>query len=338
MRTTRQLRAPKAAHLAAGALILAVPATAVAVSQADAQATPSGSDSLHATLADTHVAYGREVTVRGTAPAADAGERVNLQFEAAGSSTWRPMGSTTIGDGGGFWFDPRLTRSGVLEIVPSSGATAASPHSVSASSSPSSGSASSPTTGEAALVPSAAEPIQVDARLRVSAQSRDVLAGSPVSIRGRLLSGSRGSLVRLMTRRGAGWTTLASTRTGPAGGFDLRYVVPSTGRSWVRVAFAGNQDNGAAWARAGELVGLRQSVVSWYYDGGDTACGFHATYGVASRTLPCGTQVTFVYDGRSVTATVDDRGPYVYTRDYDLNQNTAAALGVSGVATVLSSI
>jgi rare lipoprotein A len=262
---------------------------------------------------------------------------VSLQFESAGSPTWRPMGSTTIGAGGGFSFHPRLTRSGVLEIVPSSGATAASPHNVSATSS-ASGSASSPTTDDAPLAPSAAEPVQVDARLSVSAKSRDVLAGSPVSIRGRLLSGSRGSLVRLMTRRGAGWTTLASTHTGPAGGFDLRYVVPSTGRSWVRVAFAGDQDNGATWAHAGELVGLRQSVVSWYDDGGDTACGFHATYGVASRTLPCGTQVTFVYDGRSVTATVDDRGPYVYSRDYDLNQNTAAALGVSGVATVLSSI
>jgi rare lipoprotein A (peptidoglycan hydrolase) len=35
-----------------------------------------------------------------------------------------------------------------------------------------------------------------------------------------------------------------------------------------------------------------------------------------------------------VTATVDDRGPYVGGRDWDLNQNTAAALGFGGVGTV----
>jgi rare lipoprotein A (peptidoglycan hydrolase) len=78
-------------------------------------------------------------------------------------------------------------------------------------------------------------------------------------------------------------------------------------------------------------------VASWYNDGGSTACGFHARFGVANRTLPCGTKVTIAYHGRSVVATVDDRGPYVGGRDYDLNQNTAGALGMYGVATVLAS-
>ena len=35
-----------------------------------------------------------------------------------------------------------------------------------------------------------------------------------------------------------------------------------------------------------------------------------------------------------MTATVDDRGPYVYSRLWDLNQNVAGALGFSGVDTV----
>ena len=60
--------------------------------------------------------------------------------------------------------------------------------------------------------------------------------------------------------------------------------------------------------------------------------------GVANRTLPCGTHVTFVYGGHQVTAVVDDRGPFVDGRDWDLNQNTAAALGFGGVDTVWSSI
>jgi rare lipoprotein A (peptidoglycan hydrolase) len=60
--------------------------------------------------------------------------------------------------------------------------------------------------------------------------------------------------------------------------------------------------------------------------------------GVANKTLPCGTHVTFSYNGRTVTAVVDDRGPFVDGRDWDLNQNTAAALGFGGVDTVWSSV
>jgi rare lipoprotein A len=82
---------------------------------------------------------------------------------------------------------------------------------------------------------------------------------------------------------------------------------------------------------------LIPAVASWYFDGGSTACGFHARYGIASRTLPCGAHVTLAYGGRAVAATVDDRGPYVYGREYDLNQTTAAALRMLGVATVLAS-
>jgi rare lipoprotein A (peptidoglycan hydrolase) len=37
-----------------------------------------------------------------------------------------------------------------------------------------------------------------------------------------------------------------------------------------------------------------------------------------------------------VNAVVDDRGPFVGGRDWDLNQNTAAALGFQGVGTVWS--
>ena len=86
------------------------------------------------------------------------------------------------------------------------------------------------------------------------------------------------------------------------------------------------------------MTAFAQSVASWYSDAGTTACGFHAFYGVANRSLPCGTRVTFRVGGRSVNAVVDDRGPFVSGRDWDLNQNTAAALGFGGVGVVWSSI
>ncbi len=82
---------------------------------------------------------------------------------------------------------------------------------------------------------------------------------------------------------------------------------------------------------------MRRAVASWYDDAGTTASGWHAFYGLANRSLRFGTRVRVCWplgSRRCVTATVDDRGPYVPGRTFDLNQNLAGALGFSGVATV----
>jgi rare lipoprotein A (peptidoglycan hydrolase) len=75
--------------------------------------------------------------------------------------------------------------------------------------------------------------------------------------------------------------------------------------------------------------------VSWYgpdFYGKRTACGLAMTQsllGVAHRTLPCGTLITFrnPANGRSITLPVVDRGPYVYGRDWDLTGGACLALG-----------
>jgi Lytic transglycolase len=75
--------------------------------------------------------------------------------------------------------------------------------------------------------------------------------------------------------------------------------------------------------------------VSWYgpgFYGKRTACGFALTQslvGVAHRTLPCGTLVTFrnPTNGRVVVAPVVDRGPYVTGRRWDLTAGLCATLG-----------
>lgn len=79
---------------------------------------------------------------------------------------------------------------------------------------------------------------------------------------------------------------------------------------------------------------LSYATASWYDDSGATASGYHAGMGVANKTLPFGTKVLFSYGGRQVTAVVDDRGPFIDGREWDLNQNVAGALGFSGVDTV----
>lgn len=83
--------------------------------------------------------------------------------------------------------------------------------------------------------------------------------------------------------------------------------------------------------------------VSWYSDAGQTASGFHSYYGVAScgssgLCYSFGTKVEFCnyYDrARCQVAVVDDHGPYVGNREWDLNQNTAGAIGFGGLGAVL---
>jgi hypothetical protein len=73
--------------------------------------------------------------------------------------------------------------------------------------------------------------------------------------------------------------------------------------------------------------------ISWYgpgFYGNGTACGQTLTttlMGVAHRSLPCGTMVTFRYKGKTVTVPVVDRGPYVAGRTWDLTKGACVALG-----------
>jgi peptidoglycan lytic transglycosylase len=63
-----------------------------------------------------------------------------------------------------------------------------------------------------------------------------------------------------------------------------------------------------------------------------TACGVRlgrSTQGVAHRTLPCGSLVTFHHRGRFRTVPVIDRGPYARGVAWDLTAATARSLGLS---------
>ena len=72
------------------------------------------------------------------------------------------------------------------------------------------------------------------------------------------------------------------------------------------------------------------SIASVYTDYGlPIACGgvLHVPQlGVANKTLPCGTMVTFRYGGRAIRVPVIDRGPYIAGREWDLTGAAAEAL------------
>jgi Lytic transglycolase len=56
--------------------------------------------------------------------------------------------------------------------------------------------------------------------------------------------------------------------------------------------------------------------------------------GVAHKTLPCGTEVIFVYHGRAIRVPVQDRGPYIPGREWDLSGAAAEALHFPGLGPV----
>ena len=322
MRPDTAMRRWRRSRLGAGALMIAVPCSAAAVVAGQALAAPA-QEPVRITPRSLRVLYGHDVIVRGAAPSADAGHTVVLEFAPAGQSTWRRVSSSTIAGDGGFRLAGALAQSGAVRALDTSTGTQTP--------------LVARVRSDAAAPTSTPVPVNVVARVRLRRRSISVLGGRAIRVSGRLLPALAGRKVTLQGHESGHWHTLTSTRTRAAGRFVLRYLASIAGQEPIRVKFAGDRRNGRSTAPAGRVTVYREAGASWYNDGGNTACGFHAYYGVANRTLPCGTKVAFRFDGRSVTATVDDRGPYVGGRDWDLDQNTASALGFGGVGTVWSS-
>ena len=101
-------------------------------------------------------------------------------------------------------------------------------------------------------------------------------------------------------------------------------------------AGAGISSNGVvdSTTRKALKKSMNKQVASWYgpgFYGNETACGQEftkTTVGVAHKSLPCGTKVTFFAHGNWVTAPVIDRGPFIKGRTWDLSFALAQQLGV----------
>jgi hypothetical protein len=321
MRTKFDVRKLRPAYLL-GVLTFAIPGSAVSLA-----AGPSPIRSApQFKLAASHLAYGENVGISGTTAGSQSGQRLELEYKQS-NEAWRPVAYTTVTAGGRFRFSVRLWRSGLVRVQGAGGTPTEATNQA----------ASTTATGGSSLAASPPREVVVTAGLSVPHRAINVLSGQTANVRGHLLVGVPGRRVQLQRRVGNHWQTLATTSTDRGGRFDLRYVTGNLGAERLRVRFPGDRANASTSAHAGVLTVYQETVASWYEDGGDTACGFHATDGVANKSLPCGTKVRFMLGGRTVVATVDDRGPFVAGRTWDLNQNTAAALGVSGVATLWSS-
>lgn len=316
MRSKLKTRTSRRIYAATFALMLAIPATAVALTvvQTDTQSA------IQAKLDRHHVSYGQPVTVSGSASPARPGQKLTLEYAPAGATHWRTLAWTRVRRNGHFRIAAHLRRTGLVKVQGPA---------------PQAPAPGTPPTATAAE--STAKTVTVAAKFHVTTGTVSQVDGHWTPVSGKLLPAEAGRIVRLEGRTSQGrWRLLTTGRTGRHGGFGLRAKGASAGQQ-LRVRFRGDTLNTPSRKPAGQTMLFHESIASWYYDGGNTACGFHAFYGVANTSLPCGTKVTFRHGGREVTATVDDRGPYVGGRTWDLNQNTAGALGFGGVGPVLAS-
>lgn len=329
MRSKLNLPWMRSVHVTIAITMLAVPASAFALTSSAVSngtaATPPAP--LPVRVSPKHVALGDQIEVAGQAPAVGPGGKVVLEALYGRHSAWQRLSTAVVSRRGTFHFHAHPRHSAMLRAMPAAAGTAT-------------GDPRTIATGPGGVRDVAARrltSVQVAAALRTTRAQRNVLAGDTIQVAGRLLPGRAGRTVALQGHSASGWETLGHARTGGRGGFAVRYTPQETGIARdLRMVFRGDRANARSVGAAGAMSVYQEGVASWYNDGGSTACGFHAGLGVANRTLSCGTKVRFRHAGRTVTATVDDRGPYVGGREWDLNQNTAAALGFDGVGTVWS--
>jgi rare lipoprotein A len=171
-------------------------------------------------------------------------------------------------------------------------------------------------------------PDGVDAHVGVSAKRLNVRTGSRVTVKGRTAAPMTASLQ--IQRRGR-WVTVDRDRVNRAGRFVLRKRLRGAMSTRARVRL-----NTGETRLLGRLNVYRNALASWYGPGlfgNKLGCGGTlqaGSLGVANKSLPCGTKVTFRHNGRVVRVPVIDRGPYVGGREYDLTAATARKLGFSG--------
>jgi rare lipoprotein A len=334
LRSIFRPRGLRMAQLTIVVTALALPASAFAFAGTTAaDSTNHGALPIRVRPALVHA--GQAVTISGTTLRAQSGQRVILQGKTGAASAWRTLQSTTVGPLGGFSFVAHLRHSTLVRVIAPNSTGSQSVDLGSGAGPISVGSGSGSGSGAAA-----AKPVTVTAQVSAERGAHAVLAGGRIAVHGRVLPAAGARSVRLQGRAGKRWQTLARARTGRSGRFTLGYQAQSGTNRMLRVLFAGDAANARASTSAGTVTVYQPAVASWYYDAGlATGCGFNASYGVANKTLPCGTKVQFKYGGRTVMATVDDRGPYVYGRTWDLGQSTRAALGFDGgVGTVWASV
>jgi rare lipoprotein A len=187
--------------------------------------------------------------------------------------------------------------------------------------------------GNGENTPSDQARIEVAPQIKLNVSSHDVMSGRSVRLRGTFEPAAQGREVVLEQRIDGSWRSI-TRRSVADGTFGYELTVNSKGYRPLRAVFEGDADNASGDDQNFVRVYAR-SPATWYGPGfyGDrTACGERlrrGTLGVAHRSLPCGTKVSLLHKGRTITVKVIDRGPYGEA-DWDLTEETAERLHFQG--------
>jgi rare lipoprotein A len=153
-------------------------------------------------------------------------------------------------------------------------------------------------------------------------------------------SGDTVEIERLGHETDYAWSPTAQATVSPSGSFSAPWATNHIGQFQVR-AIVENANAQASAASPTLAVVVYLPAIATYYGPGffgrHLACGGtlrRTTLGVANRTLPCGTKVDLIYNGRTLTVPVIDRGPYANHANWDLTQATAKAVGMTGTETI----
>lgn len=302
----------------AGAGALGVVCACAGAVPALAQSDPHGSIPMR--LDDNRVGWGKPARVSGRVAAFAVGRTLALEYRPAGGA-WQVVDRTTVRRKGRYRIAHALPRSGTVRVTLQGAALA----------------------GIGAQAPRSAErAVVVAARVGVTRRRLHVQAGSRATVSGSVRPGNIRARVRLQVRRGERWRTIDSDRTGARGRYRLRDRLRATMSAPARVVVRVRDGLADARRTLGRLNVYRVAYASWYGPGlygNPLGCGGTlgaGQLGVAHKSLPCGTMVTFRHGGRSVRVPVIDRGPYVGGREYDLTAATASRIGFSGHGSVLA--
>lgn len=177
---------------------------------------------------------------------------------------------------------------------------------------------------------------RADSDVKLDVKSH-AMAGNSVKVRGKV--NPQGG--RWVTIRAAG-AKVTTVRTKPDGRFQARWRAPGAGIYKVKAVVQGTYSAERARSGAQQVNVYRAAQASYYGPGlygNSTACGrtlTPSTLGVANKSLPCGTMVTFRYRGRTARVPVIDRGPFAGNREWDLTAATKAKLGFGSTGVVHS--
>lgn len=191
--------------------------------------------------------------------------------------------------------------------------------------------------------------------------------GRPLTVSGQAPTADAGSVIAIQAVKlgQTSWVQVATATVAGNGGFSAQWTPATNGQMTLRAVAAPEVSNDTATATSGAsgigssgggsaaaaatgapstsalTVSIFRNAIATIYGPGfwghRTACGqrlTHATLGVASRTLKCGTEVAVLYQGRELTVPVIDRGPFGNGASWDLTMATARALGISETVTI----